>query len=296
MRRISFLIFLLLLLPVVFAKGEYVMYEADENGIPLDPEKYGFGYGKIITEEKADFMQKFSDYHLEILFEDENELYYEPIPMLQETKISSNLISIYDSYKITLLSSNNGDPCGEEISYNGIFLKGFVLAKEYSKTPDWAKPFGGAFLGFHHSGIIIEEGDESLAQVMEAVGFARNKDDEIQKFPFKISGWKYKGQREEEDCHNYERIVVLDVNMEDNQREKVVDYAKNQDNKSFYLGFDMDKAGKNIDSHFYCSKLIWQSYYEGAGIDLDKNGMWFVSPSDLVNDDDTYEVGKWEKN
>lgn len=64
-----------------------------------------------------------------------------------------------------------------------------------------------------------------------------------------------------------------------------VNYASNQVGKPYNMNF-FDK--ERTDS-FYCSQLVWQSWF-AVGIDIDSNGGGVVSPSDIVNSDNLYMV------
>jgi hypothetical protein len=46
-------------------------------------------------------------------------------------------------------------------------------------------------------------------------------------------------------------------------------------------------SSKSDQSKWYCSKLVWASYWYRAGKDLDANGGYWVTPVDLYKDNDT---------
>ncbi|MCD6463620.1 MAG: hypothetical protein J7L52_08050 [Thermotogae bacterium] len=74
-------------------------------------------------------------------------------------------------------------------------------------------------------------------------------------------------------------------------------YAENQRKKPYPP--DINIFGKKVPNvaftklntdTFYCSSLVWRSWYE-QGIDLDPKwwplNQWFVTPSDIYGDDNT---------
>jgi hypothetical protein len=46
-------------------------------------------------------------------------------------------------------------------------------------------------------------------------------------------------------------------------------------------------ASKSDESRWYCSKLVWAGYSRKASRDIDANGGYWVSPSDIYSDSDT---------
>lgn len=43
-------------------------------------------------------------------------------------------------------------------------------------------------------------------------------------------------------------------------------------------------TSKTSVGYYYCSKIIWQAYYNALGVDLDSDGGYWVFPNDLLND------------
>jgi hypothetical protein len=111
----------------------------------------------------------------------------------------------------------------------------------------------------------------------------------------------------------YDGIVIVRVNATAEQKQNAIKFAENQVGKRF--DFDHDKENKNFDpkdpndpnaNKWYCSELVWAAYYN-QGIDIDYNG-WekdiqdkkgnnysFVSPLDIIADDDVQVMKIWER-
>ena len=71
-------------------------------------------------------------------------------------------------------------------------------------------------------------------------------------------------------------------------RQSAVNWAKGKLGKSYAYTVNNKSCGNN---DYNCSQLVWCSYKETTeGRDLDSDGTWFVSPSDIKNSDWTYNV------
>lgn len=71
-------------------------------------------------------------------------------------------------------------------------------------------------------------------------------------------------------------------------RQSAVNWAKGKLGKSYAYTVNNKSCGNN---DYNCSQLVWCSYKKTTeGRDLDSDGTWFVSPSDIKNSDWTYNV------
>lgn len=85
----------------------------------------------------------------------------------------------------------------------------------------------------------------------------------------------------------------LRLNLSPSQIDSIIAFAREQKNdescwnamKSFPddVAHEGDQRKNWADnSHWYCSLLVWQSFYYVTGIDLDVNGGYLVYPNDLI--------------
>jgi hypothetical protein len=116
-------------------------------------------------------------------------------------------------------------------------------------------------------------------QVREIAGYVENKNLALCCTSF---GPKFKGNR-----------YRLRLNLSAGQIDSIIAFARDQKNKpscwNAMKSFpdDVEPEGstrKNWadNSQWYCSLLVWQSYYYVTGIDLDANGGYEVYPNDLI--------------
>jgi uncharacterized protein YycO len=128
----------------------------------------------------------------------------------------------------------------------------------------------------------------------------------------------------------YEKILIVKVNATQEQKQNAISFAKLQVGKEFDHNYRRINKNHNtsqtynIDANeWYCSELVWAAYYNcnnsfdkakspeenifGQGIDIDNNG-WtkdikdlkgnthsFVSPVDILEDDDTQILEIWQR-
>lgn len=83
---------------------------------------------------------------------------------------------------------------------------------------------------------------------------------------------------------SYATLMILRPKSDDKSREAALEYARrNLLGVPYHLTagfFDKDKTDdKHVDST-HCSHLVWQAY-KAAGVDLDTDGGWLVSPCDI---------------
>ena len=62
------------------------------------------------------------------------------------------------------------------------------------------------------------------------------------------------------------------------------------------LLFSQSFSPKSSTNSYYCSKLVWKSYKEGANLDIDDNGGVKVTPSDIYDDSDTKKIYSYTYN
>lgn len=66
-----------------------------------------------------------------------------------------------------------------------------------------------------------------------------------------------------------------------------VDWAKTKKGFSYAYTFN----NKSCGNHDYnCSQLVWCAYRQTSGVDLDSDGTWFVSPSDMKDSEFTFII------
>lgn len=71
-------------------------------------------------------------------------------------------------------------------------------------------------------------------------------------------------------------------------RKAAVDWAYGKKGASYALTFNNKSCGNN---DYNCSQLVWCAYNKtGDKKDLDSDGTWFVSPTDIKNSEWTYKV------
>jgi uncharacterized protein YycO len=105
---------------------------------------------------------------------------------------------------------------------------------------------------------------------MEAVTeyFFHSKDEEVQERP----AYEYWGDgREGRDVYVLDHISTNSV-----QRDEAIRYARAQDPDPYEL-----TSAKWTRWSWYCSKLVWASYKEATGDDLDSDWGYWVFPGDL---------------
>ena len=88
------------------------------------------------------------------------------------------------------------------------------------------------------------------------------------------------------EVHEYDLAVILRVDTANETRTAAVNYARQQARKPYNYNW-LDKYRQD---KFYCSQLVWASYYWTANIDLDSNGGLAVSPDNLFWDNNAYSV------
>lgn len=70
-------------------------------------------------------------------------------------------------------------------------------------------------------------------------------------------------------------------------RRSAVDWAKTKKGFSYAYTFN----NKSCGNHDYnCSQLVWCAYRQTSGVDLDSDGTWFVSPSDIKDSEFTFII------
>ncbi len=89
-----------------------------------------------------------------------------------------------------------------------------------------------------------------------------------------------------DEVHEYDLAVILRVSTTVENRTAAVNYARQQARKPYNYNW-LDKYRQD---KFYCSQLVWASYYWTANIDLDSNGGLAVSPDNLFWDNNAYSV------
>ncbi|MFP4142447.1 MAG: YiiX/YebB-like N1pC/P60 family cysteine hydrolase [Thermoplasmata archaeon] len=89
-----------------------------------------------------------------------------------------------------------------------------------------------------------------------------------------------------------EKAAIYRVDTDLETKEKAIDFAMDQLGKSY----DYTWWSKDVyDSSYYCSELIWASYYSN-GVDIDENPGWSwsyaygVAPTELADDGDTVRI------
>ena len=58
--------------------------------------------------------------------------------------------------------------------------------------------------------------------------------------------------------------------------DRATEYARAQKPDTYSVA-----TSKNNESEWYCSKLVWRSYMEGFGLDIDRDGGYYVYPDDI---------------
>ena len=83
---------------------------------------------------------------------------------------------------------------------------------------------------------------------------------------------------------SYATLMILRPKSDDKSREAALEYARqNLLGVPYHLTagfFDKDKSDDKYVDSTHCSHLVWQAY-KAAGVDLDTDGGWLVSPSDM---------------
>lgn len=95
-----------------------------------------------------------------------------------------------------------------------------------------------------------------------------------------------------EKINDKEKAAIYRVDTDEGTKQEAIDFALNQLGKSYDLGW----YSKDVnDSSYYCSELIWASYYSN-GVDIDENPGWSwsytygVAPTELADDGDTQQI------
>ncbi len=92
---------------------------------------------------------------------------------------------------------------------------------------------------------------------------------------------------------SYRTLMVLRPKAEKEQIDNAVSFAERKLLRVPYrllAGlFGKDQSGRESVTSTHCSHLVWQAY-KVAGIDLDADGGWFVSPSDISQSQDVEVV------
>lgn len=71
------------------------------------------------------------------------------------------------------------------------------------------------------------------------------------------------------------------------RRQAAVDWAVGKTGHSYAYTVNNKTCGNN---DYNCSQLVWCAYNNTASIDLDSDGTWFVSPTDIKNSNWVYTV------
>lgn len=88
--------------------------------------------------------------------------------------------------------------------------------------------------------------------------------------------------------HDYDYAYALWVpSVPRYKREAARTFCREQEGEPYNLA-----SLKSDTSQWYCSKLLWASYKHVANVDLDASGGPFVSPADLLTDNDTSVFAK----
>lgn len=78
----------------------------------------------------------------------------------------------------------------------------------------------------------------------------------------------------------------LRLKLSENQKKKLFALVQQQ-NEDYFSWRSLKNIPSNKQLHdnrsWYCSLLIWYSFYKTIGIDLDANKGWYVYPNDLIN-------------
>lgn len=78
----------------------------------------------------------------------------------------------------------------------------------------------------------------------------------------------------------------LRLSLSEAQKRRLLANIKAQDNDYFSWRSlkKIPSLGRSPDNRsWYCSLLVWYSFYQTIGIDLDANQGWYVYPNDLIN-------------
>ena len=71
-------------------------------------------------------------------------------------------------------------------------------------------------------------------------------------------------------------------------RNAIAAYMENQIGKTYLYPID-----KYSTTYYYCSKLVWQAYYNVKGVDIDYDGGYTVYPFDILADSHFYRIQFW---
>jgi len=139
--------------------------------------------------------------------------------------------------------------------------------------------------------VITKTGTYKKAKVIEATGLSSDNDKEIWERTLKYSGFGSMGSITDNICYAVDEVIELDLDdITETQRSSVVNVARSYDDKQYYgTGTFNSKEKKSNTDYFYCSKLVWRAYKNGADTDVDHDDGFYVTPGDIEND---WDIGR----
>lgn len=210
--------------------------------------------------------------------------------------LNSNQMYVFNNFNFNfseIFKINKTNLCDKNMTNsdydNFYFKKGDILVKKYIESPNW-NTFSTSY---HHVAIVSKSGYFNQTQIVEAIGsceenFNCSFEDDILISDMKNSFiWNKFGVKNiginNQICNKAGEVLVLEViNLSEFEINKVVSFAKKiADSNAVYK----ISNNKNSLENIYCSQLIYLSF-KSIGLNIDNNALAFVTPDDILKDDD----------